>query len=369
MARTIFGVGDPSAVKRFSALLFVDQAREGYFNARFSAKGRDALVPGQILTELENDAGDTITYDLFLQAKNKPVYGDDRLKGKEEKLNKLNDSVSLDQVRTGQSAGGRMTRKRVLHDLRMVARKLQGDWWGRWDDETTSMYLAGARGINNDFIEDTSYIGFAGNAFMAPDATHQVYGGVATSQGSMVVTDILSLGVLDKLVAKARTMGGGTTGVPKIRPIRIEGEDHYVFLMHPFDEYQLRTNLSGTGTWLDIQKAAAAAEGRNNPIFKGGLGLYNNVVLHSHQIVIRFANYGASSNLPASRCIFMGAQAYVTCYGSPGNGLRFDWHEEMDDRGNELVIDTSAILGKKATQFNGLRYGSIACDVSSPAIA
>lgn len=366
--RTIYGVGDPSAVKRFSAMLFVDQAREGYFSSRFMSKGRDALVPCQILTELENDAGDTITYDLFVQGKGKPTYGDDRLKGKEEKLSKYSGSLTIDQVRYGNSAGGRMTRKRVLHDLRTVARKLQGDWWGRWNDEVTSMYLAGARGINSDFIEDVTYTGFAGNAFFAPDATHQTYGGAATSKASMVVGDVITLGLLDKLKAKATTLGGGSTGVPKIRPIRIEGSDHYVYLMHPFDEYQLRTSTS-QGQWLDIQKAAAAAEGRNNPIFKGGLGMYNNIVLHSHQVVVRFSDYGASANVPASRNMFMGAQALVQAYGSPGNGLRYDWHEETDDRGNELVIDSAAILGITATVFNGMRYGSVAADVSSPVIA
>ena len=40
--------------------------------------------------------------------------------------------------------------------------------------------------------------------------------------------------------------------------------------------------------WADRKKqAAAAAEGRKNPIFQGGLGMYNNVVLHEHQAVIR----------------------------------------------------------------------------------
>jgi len=33
-----------------------------------------------------------------------------------------------------------------------------------------------------------------------------------------------------------------------------------------------------TGQWLDIQKAAAAAEGKNNPLFKGALGMYRGVI-------------------------------------------------------------------------------------------
>lgn len=365
MAQTIVGVNDPSAVKRFSAQLFVDMAKEGYFSNRFERKGNDATVPVQVLTDLESDAGDTITFDLFAQLRNKPVYGDNRIKNTEEALKKYTDSIKVDQVRCGVSAGGRMSRKRVLHDLRMVARKLQGDWWARFNDETTNCYLAGARGIDTGYIEDLSWTGFAGNAFMAPDALHQTYGGAATSKASLANTDHFTLALIDKLVAKANTMGGDATQTPRVRPVRINGEDHFIYLMHEFDAYQLRRD-SGTGTWVDIQKAAAAAQGPDNVLFKGGMGVYNNVILHSHRNVTRFNDYGVANNLPASRNHLMGVQALVKAYGSPGNGLRFDWHEEEDDRGNELVIDTATIFGIKATQFNSMRYGSIAADVYCP---
>ena len=367
MARTVVGVGDPSAVKRFSAMLFVDKARKSYWDTRFARKGRDAEVPIQILTELESDAGDTISFDLFAQLRGKATYGDDRIKGKEEELKKYTDSLKIDQVRSSVSAGGRMTRKRVLHDLRLVARRLMADWWQRWNDEAINVYAAGARGINEDFIEDPDWTGFAGNALQAPDAAHQLYGGSATSKGSLTNADGISLTLIDRLVAKAKTMGGGSTRQPKIRPIMIDGENHYVYLMSPGDEFRLRTN-SATGQWLDIQKAAAASNARSNPIFKGGLGLYNNVVLHEHQGVIRFDDYGAGANLPAARNLFIGMQALVQAYGSPGGGLRMDWTEETDDRGNEIVITTGCIAGVKATVFNGQRYGSIAADVWSPIV-
>ena len=365
MARTTIGVNDPSAVKRFSSQLFVDIAYEGYFSNRFERKGNDATVPIQVLTDLESDAGDTITFDLFAQLRNKPVYGDNRIKGSEEALKKFTDQVSVDQVRGGVSAGGKMTRKRVLHDLRMVARKLSGEWWSRWNDEGTHCYLAGARGVDTSYIEDTDWTGYANNPFQAPDAQHQIYGGVATSKGSLAATDKFSLAVIDRVVAKAKTLGGDATQTPRIRPIRINGEDHYIYLMHEFDGYQLRRDTA-TGSWVDIQKAAAAADGFNVPLFKGGLGMYNNVILHTHRSVVRFNDYGAGNNLPASRNTLMGMQALVKAYGSPGNGLRFDWHEEEDDRGNELVINTACIEGKKATMFNGKRYGTISVDVSCP---
>lgn len=367
MARTVYGVGDPSAVKRFSATLFADQARKAYWAGRFMKKGRDAEVPIQLLTELQNDAGDEISFDLFFQLRGKATYGDDRIKGKQEELAKASDSVKIDQVRSSVSAGGRMTRKRVLHDLRLLARRLNADWWQRWKDEAIHCYQAGARGINADFIEDTDWTGWAGNAFQAPDADHLIYGGNATAKNNVDSADTVSLTLIDRLVAKAKTMGGGAERMPKIRPIMIEGENHYVYLMSPHDEYALRTNSTAL-QWADLQKAAAASEGRKNPLFKGGMGLYNNVILHEHEGCIRFDDYGAGANLPACRNLFIGMQAGVMAYGSPGDGLRMDWHEEMDDRGNELVITTGCIAGAKKTRFNNADYGQITADVYSAPI-
>lgn len=351
MSQTIVGVNDPKAVKRFSASLFVDSNREGYFNSRFASKGENANVPVQIMLDLSKDAGDTISYDLSLQLNNRPVYGDERIAGKMAALKFATDSVSIDQIRCGVSAGGRMTRKRVLHDLREVARARMAEWWGRWDDEETVMYLSGSRGVNEEFIEVLGYNGYAGNSFVAPDALHQMYSGSATSKATLVAVDKMSLATIDKAVTKAKTMGGGSTQIPRIKPMKYKGENRYVLLMSEFDAFNVRTNAS-VGQWLDIQKAAAGAEGRDNPIFTGSMGMYNDVVLHSHDIVVRFDDYGAGANVKASRSLFMGAQALCRANGNAGNNLRYDWHEETVDHGNELEISTSTMRGSKKCRFD-----------------
>jgi N4-gp56 family major capsid protein len=119
---------------------------------------------------------------------------------------------------------------------------------------------------------------------------------------------------------------------------------------------------------LDIQKAAAAAEGRNNPMFKGSLGMYNNVILHKHRGVIRFSDYGVGNNVTAARALFLGRQAGVVAFGSSGTGLRFDWNEEMEDRGNQVVITTGSIFGVKKTAFTiggtSRDFGTIALDTA-----
>jgi len=356
MAQTIFGLNDAKAVKRWSAALMVDQAREGYYSTRFMGKGENAATPIQILTNLERDAGDTIKYDLRAQLRNEPVYGDARQEGTEEDLRFFSDEISIDQVRCGVNGGGRMTRKRILHDLRSIAKSAMAEWWGRYSDEQISSYLSGARGSDPDFIHSTAFAGFANNAFQAPDAQHTLFGGNATAINNISSDDVFNLGLVDRAATKAKTMGGGSTRRARLRPIRIDGEDRFVLVMHPFQSHDLRINTA-TGQWFDIQKAAAAAQGQGNPIFKGTLGMYRGVILHEHEHAIRFNNWGADSLQPGARALFLGRQAGVMAFGSPGSGLRFDWHEEMRDNGNELVIASSTIMGIKKTRFNGEDFG------------
>ncbi len=367
MSRTIVGVGDPKAVKKYSAFLAVDTSRKSYFNKKFMGVGEDAQTPLQTLPHLENDAGDQISYDLVMQLKMKPVQGDTNLRGKEEDLKFYTDNLYIDQLRGGVNTGGKMTRKRTIHDLRKVARVRQSDWWSRLFDETLFMYLSGARGINPDYIEDTSFTGYAGNAFSAPDTNHVLYGGDATLKSNLDANDKFTLKLIDRAVARAEVMGGGTTGVPAIQPVMIDGEEHFVLVMHPWCEYDLRTDAT-TGGWLDIQKALATADGKASPICKGGLGMHNNVILHKHKGCIRFSDYGGGT-IAAARNLFMGRQAGVVAFGSPGTGLRFDWNEELEDRGNQVVITTGSIFGVKKSRFTidgtGTDFGLIALDAAA----
>lgn len=364
MARTIIGLNDPKAVQKYSAFLAVDTARISYWNKKFMGEGEESPTPIQMLPHLENDAGEQITFDLSVQLTMEPVEGDDVLEGQEEDLKFYTDQVYIDQLRGGVNTGGRMTRKRTIHNLRKVARKRQSEWWARVFDELFFMYGSGARGVNSDYIFRSSYNGFANNAFSAPDAEHILYGGAATSKASMVAGDKFDLNLIDKAKTRATMMGGGVQETPQIQPIMVDGSEHYAIVMNPWQEYDLRTN-SGAGQWLDIQKAAAGAEGRNNPIFKGSLGMHNDVILHSHKGAIRFDDYGAGSNVEATRALFLGRQAMVCAFGSAGSGLRFDWNEESRDNGNQAVITTSTVVGMKKTKFNGKDFGMMALDTAA----
>lgn len=377
MARTIIGVNDPKSVKRWAGLLAFDVSQKSYFNQRFMGAGSEAEVPIQILTDLQSDAGEQIAYDLLAELRMAPVEGEDMLEGKEEQQRFFTDTLYIDQARCGVNTGGRMTRKRTLHNLREKAKRQQSQWWGRLVDELLFIYLSGARGVNPNFLLPLGYTGRANNGLVTPDANHTLYAGtissgvegsIATAFNNIVAANVMNLRVIDRAVTRAQVQGGGPTGIPVLQPCKMDGMETYVCVMHTWQEDDIRANTQ-TGQWLDIQKAAATSEGRNNPLFKGSLGMYRGVILHSHRNVIRFANAGAGANVEAARALFMGSQAAVVAYGSPGTDLRFDWNEETRDNGDKVVISTSSIFGIKKTTFTtdagAQDFGAFALDTAA----
>jgi len=334
-------------------------SKKSYFESKFVSTDDESII--QRKTELESDNGDAITFDLCVQLRNEPTYGDNRLDGKQEQLRFFTDQVLIDQVRHAVSAGGKMTRKRTLTDLRTTAKSRLSDYFSKLYDEYWFIYLSGARGINQDFTVSTAFTGFAGNALNAPDAAHLIYGGSATSKATVTTSDKMTKSTVERAGVKAKMMRALDPTQANMVPVSgIEGsEKRYVLLMSEFSAYDLRQ--SDTQGWVDVQKALATAVGKESPIFKGGLGMINDTILHSHASTIRFNDYGAGANLPACRNLFLGRQAGVVGFGTTG-GMKMDWQEELKDFKNEPVVASGFIAGMKKSRFNNSDFGVISID-------
>ena len=362
MAQTIIPWGDPKAQKKWSATLATDVAREGYWSRKFMGKGQNNIIEEK--TELSSDAGDRVSFDLSVRLRQRPTAGDARVKGKEEGLRFFTDEVIIDQLRHPVSAGGRMSRKRTIHDMRKIAKDRLSEYWRTYLDELKFMYLSGARGMNPEFIEAHDYAGHAGNPLRAPDATHHLFAGAAVSAATITTAHRMSRGLIERAETHAKMIRAFDQDAADMVPVSVEGENRYVIVMSSYQEHDLRT--ADTNGWVKIQADASKAEGRNNPIFKGSLGMIKNVVLHSHENVIRFANYGAGSNLEAARALFLARQAGVIAYGTPG-GMRYMWKEEMEDYDNEPTVVAGVIFGFSKTRFNNRDFGTIALDTYATA--
>lgn len=348
---TFVGVNDPQAVKKWATSLAVQISKESWFNSKMVGMGSEARTPIQQLDELESGAGDEVTVDLLMPMSMEPRIGDQSLDGHEQDLKYYTDKMRIDQVRGGVNAGGRMTQKRTLRNLRKDAKRVMKDWWVRLMDELYFIYLSGTtgNGLSTPLVPSTNGI-FNINALTAPDAQHLMYGGSATSLASITTSDGMTLRLVDRAVAKAETMGGDGSDELSMVKCNIDGTQTYVLVMHTYQFDAMKSNTA-TGQWLDIQKAAAAAQGQGNPIFKGNVGDYNGVLMHKHRNVIRRSDAGAGANLPAARALFLGAQAGVVAYGENGGGTRYKWTEEVKDHGNQVAIGSYATMGIKKSTY------------------
>jgi len=352
MGATEFGVNHELAVKLWSRSLAVESETKQYFR-KFMGTSDDSMI--KVKTELTKAAGDRIRFALRMKLDGDGVEGDNTIEGTsaEESLEFFHADLLIDQRRKGTKSKGKMSEQRVPYNIREQGRNALSTWWAEDYDQQIMMYLAGARGINATFHVGLTWNGRAGNSLLAPDASHIIYGGNATGLSDIDAADKLSLALVEKLVTIAETRD------PMIQPFMIDGEKRFVFLMHTWQAYDLRTNIS-QNDWLEIHKAT---DGQNSPIYKNALGEYAGVILHKHRNVIRFdATTGCAVSMSAARALFLGAQAGMIAWGGDKGPGRYTWNEETDDRGNALAITAGTIYGAQKTRFNNADFGTIAVD-------
>ena len=358
MAVTEFGTSSAHNVLIWSKTTMREALKGTYFFKKFLGNDEYSII--QRLTDLEKSAGDTIKYDLLMQMSGDGVTGDNRLKGNEEALVYYQDSIVLDQLRHAH-AFKRMSQKRTLHALRKAASRNLGMWWSTKWEEYMFRYLCGDTTVNH------------AQAGLAPDSTHYIMSGDVTSTGT-IATDEGNLGANDQLkledldYAKEKAV----TNDPPMRPVKIEGDEYFAMVMHPYSVTDLKLNLGGStaAKWQEIQMYANL-RGLKNPIFTGALGVYNKIILYeSHKI------YSPVSNV--RRNVMLGAQAATFAIGNAygkidqrkvGKDNFISWDEESDDYRNEKGVAAGCIFGLKKTRFNSKDFGTMVISSYSAAHA
>lgn len=387
MAQTNVARDSAQASRKFNAALLIDQASKSYFQTKFMSASKKPNTPIQMLTDLKKEAGEVITYELRMSLREQPVYGDANLEGKGEQQRYFTDQVYVDQIGKAVDHGGRMTRQRTKIDLMGNGVDLLGEYFGRLFDELLFIYLSGSRGSNDDYILPIGYTGHAGNAVEAPEASRYILaaGNIASipaNTAAMTSSDTFNGATLDRLVTRARAQGGGTSGVPRIQPCKVDGDnqDYYVIVMDHWQDFTLRRDTA-VGGWADIQRALVQHSGTKSPLFDGSTGVWNGAILHKHERAIKFAgsngvtNYGGGT-LNAARALLLGRQAAVVAFAGSGdesNDMQFNFSQKKLDHGRRAESAGYTIVGLKKSRFNvdgtARDFAVMACDSIIPGTA
>jgi len=361
MAQTQIPWGDAKAVKHWSPKLHRDVNKIGYFAQKFQGKSSNNIIHER--TELEKDSGDVIQFDLEARLKGELIEGDAIAEGKESILRHFSDTVTIDQARRPVSAGGRMSRQRTIHNLRESAAAQLTNFWKQTMDELAFYYLSGDRGQGHSDTFPLGWTGRANNALRPPDAAHLLFGGDAVSAATLVAADKMTRLLIERCDVRASNITKQFSESVNMQPLSVDGDDRYVMIMSPEQQFDLRTEDTANG-WMDIAKALATAHGNKSPIVMGGLGMINNTILHSHRNIVTRTDAGAGGNVEMAQALFCARQAACLAFGA-SDGRRMSWVEEMKDYNNDPRIGAGYMFGHSKSRFNGYDFGVIRVDTAA----
>ena len=360
MASTSYGVNDALAVKLWAKELAHEAVKATEI---YPLIGPNANSVIQEKTETKKGPGDRVTVGLRMQLSGDGFTESEIAEGNGEALTTYADNIFINELGhvVGVRSENTIDAQRVAFDLREEAKDGLVDWWARRISVAFFNQVCGNTATSGaTFPTSVKYTGL--NATIAPSVGRKLFVNPATNTTDELVgadnTAGFTLTQIDRCIELAKT--GGANGLPKIRPIRIEGGEHYVMYIHPTQTTSLRTTTQ-TGQWLDIQKAAmTGGEITNNPIFTGALGMYNNCIIReSEQMPYGVNSTTAAQVTTARRAVFMGAQAAGIAFGMNSGENRYRWNEELYDHKRRLEVSAWSIYGLKKFQFNATDFATI----------
>jgi N4-gp56 family major capsid protein len=360
MASTTYGVNDALAVKLWAKELAHEAVKASEI---FPLIGTSSNSVIQEKVETKKGPGDRITCGLRMQLSGDGFTENEVAEGNGESLTTYSDNILINELGhvVGVRSENTIDAQRVSFDLREEAKDGLVDWWARRISVSFFNQVGGNTATSGVGAPSSSkYTGL--NAAVAPSSGRKLFaqglGGTPVTIDESLTGQVFTLYEIDRAVELAKT--GGSTGLPKIRPIRIEGGEHYVIYVHPIQVTQLRTGVS-TGQWLDIQKAAmTGGEVTKNPIFTGALGMYNNTIIReSEQVPMGVHSTTAASISTVRRAVFMGAQSCLLAFGQNSGENKYRWNEELYDHKRRLEVSAWSILGMKKAVWNATDFATI----------
>lgn len=309
-------------VKKVWAAQLWKEAQLDNFFAKFTGTSTDSII--QKVTQLQKEKGDKITIPLMMRLTGDAIMGDAMLEGNEEALQFYDYSVTINQFRHAVRLEGAMEEQKTILDLRTAAKDGLKTWL------TEYMEAQIVKALTTD-----------------PTAEHTVYAGDNTAVSTITATDLLTTDLISKAARLAKTMS------PKIRRPKVNGKEYYILLVDP---YQAR-DLKKDDKWVQAQ-LHCAEKGINNPLFSGMLGVWDGVVLHEYENLIRDAK-GASSAM-VGHALLLGCQAGVQAVGKEPF-----WKEKSFDYENKVGFAVGGIMGFGKSQFNSKDFGVVQVITSS----
>lgn len=310
-------VNIPAALvpKVWAKKVWHEGVKDSYFDKFTATDGSNVVHKNK---DLENVKGDSVVFGLMMNLTGSGVEGNrQKLAGAEDTLNIYDFTVNTKLVRNAVSryeADDQRTQYDMLKEIKIALKQWLSDW------------------LDDRLISKLSY---------NPSNGEVLYASAAGTQSSITANDKLTTTIISRAKRKAMMHA------PKVQPIKVDGMDKYIMLVHPWAARDLKDDPK----WLAAQQNANI-RGSKNPIFTGALGEYDGVILYEYERV-QTGNIGASS---ANVCqnLLLGKQAACFAVSRPAKHI-----EQTDDYGNIAGNGIAFYGAVEKTNFNGKDYGVI----------
>ena len=353
--------------------------------------GDDKIV--QVDKNFIKEQGDKITFALRALLTGDGQTDDGTYTGNSEAMTFYDMSVELHERGHSVQLSGNMTEQAAYTKLRPKGQMALREWDGMTQASDIIAALSGMTTMNH--IHGRVLGSIATNAASAQiETVNQVattksatalrwFGGGQDVNGNIervatdalinsTVSNLFGTDVIEYVHRMATATVNRTTGVAvnPLRPIRIDGEAWYLFLIDRLQKKALQHDTK----WKAAQQYANV-RGRKNWLFNGADGIWDGVVIKTTDLLHR--RYGVNANtwpesfdatsdpcassVNVARSLFVGAQAACMAYGKMPV-----WKTGYEDppHNTKYTVHTDKIYGVKKSIFNSVEFGCIIVDTA-----
>lgn len=276
--------------------------------------------------DLTRQAGDKIRLDIALALTGTGSTGDTGLlEGFEEdpKFRQLEITVDSMQHAVRWSKLGRVL---IGHNMRQAGLALlEKHLAGRLDDQVFNEFSGGTGATYTEANLPTTMKWFAGSATSIATVDN------TDAAGRLKLNDISAIKAYAATNNMIEPLSQGDSDV---------GEEMYGLVLHPYAALALKNDSA-----FQQANREARERGLTNPLFKGSIGVWDNVVMYQSPRV-RTANDGLGA-ITVARNVFFGANALARAYV-----LYPEWTEQYFSYGQEQGIAYFTVLGKRLVVFD-----------------
>ncbi|MFH1717510.1 MAG: N4-gp56 family major capsid protein [Planctomycetota bacterium] len=347
----------------------------------------------QVSKDFLKEQGDKITFALRGLLTGSGQTDDGTYTNNGEALSFYNMDVQLHERGHSAPLSGNMTEQAAYAKLRPKCQAALREWMGMIQAAdiiaslsalVTMNHISGRNQGTKAVNASSAQIGTVNQTALTKGATAtRWFGGGQNSSGtiSRVATDALINSTANHLFGTdvieyvrrmaMRTVDGSGNAVSPVRPIMINGEPWYLMLIDLLAKKQLQNDTK----WKNATLNALPRSVRDNWIFNGADGVWDNVVIKSTDLLHRRLGAGGvtapeyfdtsgdacASGITVARNLFLGCQAACMAWGKMPV-----WKSGYNDapHNTKYEVHTDTIYGVKKSIFNSIEFGCIVVDTT-----